>query len=123
VEDEQGVRELTLRVLEEQGHRVFQAQDGDTALSVLQEYGPELDLVLSDVIVPGIGTAELVRHVRDHRPELPLVYMSGYSRDEIVERGLIDPDRPFLQKPFTAAELSEVVCRELDGRSKPVVAR
>jgi DNA-binding NtrC family response regulator len=123
VEDEEGVRELALRVLEQEGHQVFSAQDGDTALSVLEEYGPDLDLVLSDVIVPGIGTAELERQVHDHRPELPLVFMSGYSRDEMVERGLIDPDRPFLQKPFTAAQLSELVCRELESGSRPVVGR
>jgi two-component system cell cycle sensor histidine kinase/response regulator CckA len=115
VEDEEGVRELAHRVLAEQGHRIIEARDGDEALSKLVEHGSDLDLVLSDVIVPNIGTAEFEQRVRELRPELPILYMSGYSRDEVTERGLIHPDRPFLQKPFTATELTELVCRELDG--------
>jgi PAS domain S-box-containing protein len=117
VEDEDGVRQLAHRVLEEQGHRVIEAQDGAAASQVLRELAPDLDLVLSDVIVPGIGTSELDREVRDRRPDLPILYMSGYSRDEMLERGLIAPDRPFLQKPFTAEELSASVCRELQAEA------
>jgi two-component system cell cycle sensor histidine kinase/response regulator CckA len=113
VEDEEGVRELAHRVLEEQGHRIIDARDGLEALAKLEEFGSDLDLVLSDVVVPGIGTSELDRTVREVRPDLPILYMSGYSRDEMIERGMIDPDRPFLQKPFTADELTELVCREL----------
>jgi two-component system, cell cycle sensor histidine kinase and response regulator CckA len=90
---------------------------------VLREFASDLDLVLSDVIVPGIGTAELERAVRDHRPDLPILYMSGYSRDEMMERGLVASERPFLQKPFTAAELSQLVCRELEPKAGPVVGR
>jgi PAS domain S-box-containing protein len=115
VEDESGVRELTHRVLEQQGHRIIEATDGNEALSRLAEFGPELDLVLCDVIVPNIGTGEFEQRVRELRPELPLLYMSGYSRQDVVERGLIHPDRPFLQKPFTAAELTELVSRELEA--------
>jgi two-component system, cell cycle sensor histidine kinase and response regulator CckA len=72
--------------------------------------------VLSDVIIPGIGTSELDRRMGELRPDLPILYMSGYSREDILERGLIDPDRPFLQKPFTADELSDLVCRELGSK-------
>jgi CheY-like chemotaxis protein len=114
VEDEEGVRELAHRVLEEHGHRIIEAKDGDEALSKLEEFGPELDLVLSDVIVPNIGTAEFEQCVRELRADLPVLYMSGYSRDDLIQRGLIHPDRPFLQKPFTAVELTERVCRELE---------
>jgi PAS domain S-box-containing protein len=113
VEDEEGVRELAHRVLEQQGHRVLEARDGNDALTILEEFGAELDLVLSDVIVPGIGTSELDRRVHEVRPDLPIVYMSGYSREDVLDRGLIDRDRSFLQKPFTADELSDLVCREL----------
>ena len=123
VEDEEGVRELVLRVLDQQGHRVIQAQDGVTAVSLLRERGGELDLVLWDVIVPGISTPELEREIRDVRPNLPILYMSGYSRDEVIERGLIEPERCFLQKPFSAAELSRLVCQQLEAAGKPVVAR
>jgi two-component system cell cycle sensor histidine kinase/response regulator CckA len=104
---------LVHRVLEEQGHQVLDAPDGERAFSMLDEFGLELDLVLSDIVVPGIGAGELDRKIRQLRPDLPVVYMSGYSRDEMVDRGLIDPDRPFLQKPFTGEELSDLVYREL----------
>ena len=113
VEDEEGVRDLVHRVLQEQGHQVLDAPDGDSALSMLDEFGAELDLVLSDIVVPGLGAGELDQKIRQLRPDLPIVYMSGYPRDEMVERRLVDPDRPFLQKPFTGEELSELVCREL----------
>jgi two-component system, cell cycle sensor histidine kinase and response regulator CckA len=115
IEDEEGVRELAHRVLEEQGHRIIEARDGDEALSQLQEYGAVLDLVLSDVIVPNTGTAEFEQRVHELRPELPILYMSGYSREEVIGRGLIDSDRPFLQKPFTAGELTHLVCQELEA--------
>jgi CheY-like chemotaxis protein len=118
VEDEEGVRELALRVLELQGHRVVEARDGYEAMSMLEEFGAELDLVLCDVIVPGIGTSEFERQVRGLRPDLPILYMSGYSRDEMMDRGLIDPARPFLQKPFTATELTDLVCQELEASAE-----
>jgi two-component system, cell cycle sensor histidine kinase and response regulator CckA len=123
VEDEEGVRQLAQRVLEQQGHRVLEAQNGDAAVAVLREFGPDLDLVISDVIVPGIGTSELAREVRDRRPDLPILYMSGYSRDEMIERNLVSPERPFLQKPFTGDKLAELVCQELEARTRPVVGR
>jgi two-component system, cell cycle sensor histidine kinase and response regulator CckA len=113
IEDEDGVRDLVHRVLQDQGHQVLAAADGDGALALLENKERALDLVLSDIIVPGIGTSELDQKIRELRPEVPVLYMSGYSREEMIERGLIDPGRPFLQKPFTAEELTEVVCREL----------
>jgi CheY-like chemotaxis protein len=123
IEDEDGVRDLVHRVLQDRGHQVLAAADGDGALELLEEE-TDLDLVLSDIIVPGIGTSELDQKIRELRPEVPVLYMSGYSREEMIERGLIDPGRPFLQKPFTAEELTELVCRELGaGASARVVER
>jgi PAS domain S-box-containing protein len=114
VEDEDGVRDLVRRVLEQLGHRVVEAKDGPAALEVLENSADSLDLVLSDVIVPDIGTSELEHDVRRRRPNLPILYMSGYSRDEMVERGLVPSDGPFLQKPFTGEELGELVCQQLE---------
>jgi two-component system, cell cycle sensor histidine kinase and response regulator CckA len=124
IEDEDGVRDLVHRVLQDQGHQVLAAADGDGALALLEDKERALDLVLSDIIVPGIGTSELDQKIRELRPEVPVLYMSGYSREEMIERGLIDPGRPFLQKPFTAEELTKVVCRELGAEvSTRVVER
>jgi two-component system, cell cycle sensor histidine kinase and response regulator CckA len=122
VEDEDGVRDLARRVLEQQGHRVLEARDGPAALQVLEEFGDSLDLVLSDVIIPNIGTIELEQDVRQRRPNLPILYMSGYSRQEMVDRGLVPSGGAFLQKPFTGEELSQLVCEQLEP-GRPVVGR
>jgi CheY-like chemotaxis protein len=114
VEDEDGVRDLARRVLEEQGHRVLEARNGPEVADVLEQFNEELDLVLSDVIVPGMGTTDLERMVRRQRKELPVLYMSGYSQAEMIERGLVPPEGLFLQKPFTAQQLGQLVCRQLE---------
>jgi two-component system, cell cycle sensor histidine kinase and response regulator CckA len=87
---------------------------GADAVAMLDAAGSEIDLVLADVIVPDIGTVQLERRILDRRPDLPILYMSGYARDEVVGRGLVPADRPFIQKPFTSAELVDVVGHQLD---------
>ena len=119
VEDEDGVRDLARRVLEQQGHRVLEARDGPEALESLRRWSEELDLVLSDVIVPDIATGELEQDVKRRRCDLPILYMSGYSREEMMERGLVPGGRAFLQKPFTAEELGNQVCRQLQEAEPP----
>jgi two-component system, cell cycle sensor histidine kinase and response regulator CckA len=73
--------------------------------------------------VPDMATVQLERQIEERLPNLPILYMSGYSRDEVLSRGLVPAERPFIQKPFTGAELAEVVGRELDmadARGGPV---
>jgi CheY-like chemotaxis protein len=115
VEDEDGVRDLARRVLEQQGHRVLEARDGAEVVEILDRCGGDLDLVLSDVIVPDSSTTELQSDIRARRPDLPILYMSGYSRQEMVQRGLVPVEGAFLQKPFTAEELGNLVCRHLEA--------
>jgi len=115
VEDEDGVRDLARRVLEQQGHRVLEARNGPEALNTLDQAGDDLDLIVSDVIVPDADTSYLDREARRRRPDLPILYMSGYSREEMLERGLIPQGRAFLQKPFTAEELGIQVCRQIEA--------
>jgi two-component system, cell cycle sensor histidine kinase and response regulator CckA len=122
VEDEEGVRELTRRVLEQEGCRVFDAQSGQEAATTLERFGSEIDLVISDVILPDMAATELERRVGETRPDLPVLYMSAYSRDEVLERGLIPADRPFVQKPFTAVDLTGAVWREMEARYRAVVS-
>jgi two-component system cell cycle sensor histidine kinase/response regulator CckA len=109
IEDEDGVRELAARILADRTHRVLVARSGDEALSELDREPGTVDLVLTDVIVPDIGTDQLAHEVRNRFPEVPILYMSGYPRDEIVQRGLLDGEQPFLQKPFTAQQLTRAV--------------
>jgi two-component system cell cycle sensor histidine kinase/response regulator CckA len=122
VEDEEGVRELTRRILEQEGCRVFDARSGEEAVTALERLALEIDLVISDVILPDMAAIELERRVGESRPDLPVLYMSAYSRDEVLERGLIPADRPFVQKPFTAVDLTGAVWRELEAKSRPVVS-
>jgi two-component system cell cycle sensor histidine kinase/response regulator CckA len=115
IEDEDGVRELAARILSERTHRVLVARSGDEALSELDREPGNVDLVLTDVIVPDIGTDQLAHEVRNRYPQVPILYMSGYPRDEIVQRGLLDRKQAFLQKPFTAQQLTRAVDEVLGG--------
>jgi CheY-like chemotaxis protein len=119
VEDEEGVRQLAGRILGARGYRVLEARNGEEALSVMTRAGRDVDLVLTDVVVPDLGTGDLARRVREVK-DVPILYMSGYPREEVIERRLITADQPFLQKPFTGDELAEQVGRILQDGT-PVV--
>ena len=116
VEDEDGVRELATRVLESRGYRVLQARSAAEALATLGRGERQTDLVLTDVVLPDLTTNELARQVRGKRPGLPLLYMSAYAWDDVLQRSLIRKEDPFLQKPFTAEELMQGVERVLRER-------
>jgi PAS domain S-box-containing protein len=115
VEDEEAVRVLARRTLEEAGYQVLVAANGRSALELLA--GGDVDLVLCDVILPEMSGHELGRRIGAVRPELPILYMSGYPGLEVVERGLIAQDAPFIEKPFTAAGLASSVRRLLNQES------
>jgi CheY-like chemotaxis protein len=111
VEDEEIVRNLVRVALERRGHVVTVAGDGLEALRLCQNQ--EFDLLLTDVVMPHLNGAELADRVAQLRPEQRILFMSGYTRGSIDERGLLQPGRAFLQKPFTVAELSQTVARLL----------
>ena len=111
LEDEDGVRELAARVLRDRGYRVVLARNGEEALANLRNGDGDPNLLLTDVIVPDMGTEELAGEVHKVLPELPILYMSGYPRDDILSRGLLRKDQPFLQKPFTSEDLALEVGR------------
>ncbi len=120
VEDEDGVRELAGRILTARGYRVIEARNGEEALSALDGDDAQVDMVLTDVVVPDLGTDELQRRLREIRPDLPILYMSGYPREDVVGRKLIPPEHAFLQKPFTTNELVECIGRVLRERNEVV---
>jgi two-component system cell cycle sensor histidine kinase/response regulator CckA len=107
VEDEESVRTLARRTLEDAGYRVLEAADGRAGLEVI--LSGEIDLILCDVVLPEMSGHELGRRVQAIRPETPILYMSGYPGLEVVERGLIAHDAPFIEKPFTAEGLARAV--------------
>jgi two-component system, cell cycle sensor histidine kinase and response regulator CckA len=117
VEDEEAVRTLARRTLEIAGYGVMEAVDGREGLDVMLSSDSRVALVLCDVVLPELGGQEFGRKLRSFRPDIPILYMSGYPGLEVVERGLITRDAPFLEKPFTPEGLALAVRQLLDRQS------
>jgi CheY-like chemotaxis protein len=113
VEDEEPVRLFAKAALEEQGYRVLEAGHGWEALMRLSEFDSAVNLVIADVMMPEMGGSELARRLAVERPGLPILFLSGYTDDEMTLRGL-GPPSAFVQKPFTPDVLARRV-RELLG--------
>ena len=95
------MRELLQRMLERLEYRVTMAANGNDALALVTEKGLDPDLVITDVVMPGMSGKELIERLRNLRPGQRYLYMSGYSDNAIGPHGGLDSDTPFLQKPFT----------------------
>jgi PAS domain S-box-containing protein len=115
VEDDSAVRELVERVLRSRGYSVLAAQHGGDALQLASDPAKEMDLVLTDIVMPAMSGRELVEALQNLRPTVRVLYMSGYTNDEILRRGLHDPNTSFIQKPFTAENLAVQVRKVLDA--------
>jgi PAS domain S-box-containing protein len=115
VEDEEAVRGLACRILERQGYRVIPAQHGRDAMDIATREEGRIDLVLTDVVMPGMNGRGLVERLSGIRPTIKSLYMSGYTDDDIIRRGFIEPSKSFLQKPFTSEALLQTVRKVLDG--------
>jgi two-component system, cell cycle sensor histidine kinase and response regulator CckA len=119
VEDEEMVRLLACRVLRERGYTVHEASHGAEALELLERTPLLPDLVVSDVVMPTMGGRELGSRLRERSPELPVLYMSGFTGEDVVRRGLLEPGVPFQQKPFHPDALAKQVRDLLDARRVP----
>jgi CheY-like chemotaxis protein len=116
VEDEPAVRHMISRVLQEYGYGVMEASGGHQALGVIERSEGSIDLLVTDVILPGMDGAELARRATELHPQLGVLFVSGYTDDEVVRRGLLDAGRPFLQKPFTPEALVTQIAEVLKQR-------
>jgi DNA-binding NtrC family response regulator len=114
VEDHDAVRFLTCRMLEKAGYRVFDAPNPEQAKALFDKNGTHFDLLVADVIMPGSSGPKLFERLSQQRPDLKVLFVSGYTDDTIVHQGQLDPGVEFLQKPFTAAALSRRVREVLD---------
>jgi PAS domain S-box-containing protein len=114
VEDEDDVRALARELLERQGYRVLEASDGLQALDRYETEGDQIDLILSDVVMPRMSGRELVDRVRALRPDMRVLYMSGYTEDAILRHGVRDASTVLLGKPFAPADLLAKVREVLD---------
>jgi two-component system, cell cycle sensor histidine kinase and response regulator CckA len=107
VEDEEAVRALARRILERQGYTVLDARNGEAALVLVRSMpGRRIDLLVTDMVMPGMNGRALAEAMVATRPDVRVLFMSGYTDDEIVRRGLRDADVSLLQKPFTADGLA-----------------
>jgi CheY-like chemotaxis protein len=109
VEDERPVRSTLRRLLERHGYRVLEASNGQDALTLVAARAPEIDLVLSDMVMPGMGGTELAGRVRSSSPGIPVLLMTGYTEEAISRTGDGPLDQHILEKPFTLHTMLEKV--------------
>ncbi len=114
VEDEMSVRRLTRQFLEENGYRVLEAMEGREALRISNQHKGPIHLLLTDVVMPQMSGRELAHSLVPLRPEMKVLYMSGYTDDAIVHHGVLERDIDFLQKPFTLDALAHKVREVLE---------
>ncbi|MDI6809481.1 MAG: GAF domain-containing protein [Candidatus Eisenbacteria bacterium] len=115
VEDDENVRGLVFEILEMNGYRVLPACNGAEAVLIAEQHEGPIDLMVTDVVMPGMSGKELALSLSVSRHEMKVLYMSGYTDDAIVHHGVLDPGTVFLQKPFTPDQLAKKVRRVLDA--------
>ncbi len=113
-EDRTDVRRFTARVLRECGYEVLEAADGEAALALARDYSGPVNLLLTDAVMPGMGGKALAEQLRATRPEMRVIFTSGYTDDAVLERGVVESGIAFIQKPYTPARLAAAVRSTLD---------
>jgi two-component system, cell cycle sensor histidine kinase and response regulator CckA len=119
VEDEESVRELVRLTLTARGYKVLEAENGECGLRIAEDFKEHIDILITDVVMPGIGGRELAKKLQALRPGISVLYLSGYTEDTVVTQGALGPDTAFLQKPFTLQNLAKKVRDVLRSRSAP----
>jgi len=115
VEDEESVRQLVRETLETKGYTVIEAENGEAALRMSDAHTAPIHMVITDVVMPGMGGRELAKRLLESRPQAKVLYLSGYTEDAIVQQGVLETETAFLQKPFTLQALSRKVREVLRG--------
>ena len=117
VDDEPGLRDLVCRTLETEGFRTLEAAHGAEALELIDSAPDTVDLVVTDVVMPGMDGRELGRRLAQRWPDLPILYISAYDVNDIFRRGSPRSSAPFLQKPFPLEKLVTTVKDLIASRS------
>ncbi len=109
VEDNKDIRDFSKTFLESIGYRVFEAENGREGLEIFKELQNEIDMVFTDVVMPGIGGKELVAEIKKIKPQVKTLFTSGYPRDQFSETGSIEDNIFFLQKPYSPQKLAKKI--------------
>jgi len=117
VEDEPGVRSLVCRVLRGCGYQVIEASNGITALDLITSHSGPIHLLITDVVMPGMGGWQVAEAIRNVNPIVDVLFISGYTGDDVVRHGVQDDGANFLQKPFSSAALAAKVREILDAKN------
>jgi CheY-like chemotaxis protein len=115
-EDDHALRALTERVLLSAGFTVLPARSGSHALEIARNHAGRIDIVISDVVMPDLSGPDFVARLHRNRPEARVLYVSGYTDDEVMRRGVLAGEKAFLQKPFTPEQLLQKI-REVMSES------
>jgi CheY-like chemotaxis protein len=115
-EDQDAVRVLVCEVLKSKGYEVLEASQGEDALRIAREHEGPIHLLVTDVVMPGMSGRELARNLAVLRPEMKVLYMSGYTGNAIVHHGVLEEGLTFIQKPFSPDALARKVRAVLDAR-------
>jgi CheY-like chemotaxis protein len=114
-EDDPTVRAIVTRVLEERGYSVVEADSGEEALALASDYDGPIDLLVTDVVLAGMNGRKLAEGVRATHPAAQVLFMSGFTAQDVVRQGIVGASDPFLEKPFSADKLAHRVRQILDG--------
>jgi PAS domain S-box-containing protein len=116
VEDEEALRAVTQRIFTQNGYQVIAAADGEEALALAAGYDREIHLLVTDVVMPNMLGNEVAEKLRQLKPGIAVLYMSGYAQPILASQGRLDPDAQLIDKPFSAAALIEKAGQVLNGR-------
>ncbi len=117
VEDDDAVRRMTLEFLKIRGYSLIEARSATDAIQLVERREENIDLVLTDVVMPGMKGRELVNRLEKIRPSLKVLYMSAYTEDDAVNIGILSPGTSFIEKPFSPDQLAAKV-REVLGHAE-----
>ena len=122
VEDEQNVRELVRDYLRQAGYHVIEASDGTQALEIAASYHGPIHLLITDVVMPRLSGRELATQMAAQRPDMKVLYVSGYTDDTVFRHGVLEGGMEFLQKPFNMTSLAQENPRSAEGPDRLSVA-
>ena len=114
VEDDPHVQRIVRNILSRSGYVVLAAGGAEEALGLAEEESHKIDLLLSDLVMPGTSGREVAEQIRALRPDISILYMSGYTDDAVIRRGVLEAGMAFIQKPFGAEDLARRIREVLD---------